>query len=593
MNPLLLRLQELDVLNATQAQEAWNAIRNGEGLEKALLSVDGVSAASLLPTLARELDVEHVNLAGVQPDLALLGSLPARLLSTHRLLPLTREGSRVRIATASLFETAGLDELAVLTGLEFVPVLAEAEGIERALRQFQGIGADTVQSLAAGSDSAPDLADLEASGVDLSEAAQDASIIKFVNQILTDAIERRATDVHFEPFEGKLRVRFRIDGVLVDAAVPPNLRRFQPAIVSRLKIISQLDISEKRLPQDGRIKLRITGRDVDVRVSVIPMLFGEAVVLRLLDRRGALTGLDGLGMNDRDAARFGTVLQQPHGIVLVTGPTGSGKTTTLYAALAQINSVDRKIITIEDPIEYHLDGVNQIQVDTKTGLTFGRGLRAVLRHDPDVVLIGEIRDRETAEIAVQASLTGHLVFSTLHTNDAPSAVARLIDMGVEPFLVASSLEMVLAQRLVRIICKDCKVELTAHERGTLQRELREELPATLWRGAGCPACGNSGYRGRQGIFEAMPMSDELRAHATTRVSSRVVRKTAVAEGMSSLREDGWRMVREGKTTVEELMRVTKDEGDEAPLAAPRVDPEPDSRLRPTPERDALPSGAGR
>src|SRR5450432_3042922 len=294
--------------------------------------------------------------------------------------------------------------------------------------------------------------------LDLTHAAQDASIIRFVNQVLAEALEMRATDVHVEPFENQLRVRYRIDGVLQEANLPPEVRKLQAAMVSRLKILSHLDIAEKRVPQDGRIRLRVAGREIDLRVSVIPMIHGEAVVLRILDRGDALLGLEHLGMSKRDNDVWTRVLDMPHGIILVTGPTGSGKTTSLYAALSKINNADLKIVTIEDPVEYQLRGINQIQVNSKSGLTFAAGLRAILRHDPDVVLIGEIRDKETAEIAVQASLTGHLVFSTLHTNDAPGAAARLIDMGVEPYLVSSSLELVLAQRLVRLICPKCKAE---------------------------------------------------------------------------------------------------------------------------------------
>src|SRR5205814_456223 len=328
-----------------------------------------------------------------------------------------------------------------------------------------------------------------------------ASIIKFVNQILTEAIELRATAVHIEPFEDQLRLRYRIDGVLVEPNIPGSIRRFHAAIVSRLKILSHLDIAEKRLPQDGRIKLKISGREIDVRVSIIPMIHGEAVVLRILHRGDTLLGTEHLGMSENDRRHFDAILELPHGIVLVTGPTGSGKTTTLYAALSKINDIERKIVTIEDPVEYQLRGVNQIQVSLKTGLTFGAGLRAILRHDPDVVLVGEIRDRETAEIAVQASLTGHLVFSTLHTDDAPGAATRLVDMGVEPYLVSSSLEVVVAQRLVRVICQKCKMEVPESETALIRAEFGDLVPPVLYRGAGCRNCQGTGYRGRQGIFE--------------------------------------------------------------------------------------------
>jgi general secretion pathway protein E len=390
-------------------------------------------------------------------------------------------------------------------------------------------------------------------------AAQDASIIKFVNQILGEALESRATDVHIEPFENQLRVRYRVDGVLQEANIPTNVRKFHAAIVSRIKILSHLDIAEKRLPQDGRIRLRVGGREIDLRVSVIPMIHGEAVVMRILDRGDAVLGLEHLGMSARDRGVWDRVLDLPHGIILVTGPTGSGKTTSLYAALSKINQTDLKIITIEDPVEYQMRGINQIQISTKTGLTFASGLRAILRHDPDVVLIGEIRDRETAEIAVQASLTGHLVFSTLHTNDAPGATTRLIDMGIEPYLVASSLEMVLAQRLVRLICSNCKEELPREEMDKLRAEFGNDVPPAVYKGRGCRQCQNTGYRGRQGLFEMMPVTEDVRTLILERASSGTIRKVAIRQGMNSLRGDGWRLIKEGRTTVEEVIRMTKDE----------------------------------
>jgi general secretion pathway protein E/type IV pilus assembly protein PilB len=401
----------------------------------------------------------------------------------------------------------------------------------------------------------------ESDDLDLSKAAEDASIIRFVNQVLTEALDSRATDVHVEPFENQLRVRYRVDGNLVEASIPPEVRKYHAAIVSRIKILAHLDIAEKRVPQDGRIRVKVAGRDIDLRVSVIPMIHGEAVVLRILDRGDMKFGLEYLGMAHRDNELFNRVLGLPHGIVLVTGPTGSGKTTTLYAALSKINTNDLKIITVEDPVEYQLGGINQIQVNTKTGLTFGSGLRAILRHDPDVVLIGEIRDKETAEIAVQASLTGHLVFSTLHTNDAPGAATRLIDMGVEPYLIASSVELVLAQRLVRLICKNCKEETPQKDLDKSRQEYGDLVPKVVYRGRGCRSCLNTGFRGRQGVFEMMPMTEEIRLLTMQRASSGAIRKVALEQGMKSLRQDGWRLVQEGKTTIEEIVFATKDEAD--------------------------------
>lgn len=557
MQHVLTQLNRLGLLDEQAADAAAQLIEQGQPLEQAVLSVDGLTEDRLLPVLAETFGVELVDLNDVIPSPALLSRLPANVLSRRKLFPIDEVDGRLRVATSTLCDSAGIDELRVTTGAEIEPVLARSQQIAEALGKHLGVGAATMQSLV--QTSGITVVEDNDDNIDLTDDAEDASIIQFVNQILVEAIERRATDVHFEPFEERLIVRFRVDGVLQAATLPAEVRRFQAAIVSRLKILSQLDIAEKRLPQDGRIKLMVAGREVDVRVSVIPMLFGEAVVLRLLDRSSTLVGLEGLGWAGDDLKSYRKVLDLPHGIILVTGPTGSGKTTTLYASLAEINDVQRKIITIEDPIEYQLEGVNQIQVDTKTGLTFAKGLRAILRHDPDVVLIGEIRDRETADIAVQASLTGHLVFSTLHTNDAPGAITRLIDMGVEPFLVASSLETVVAQRLVRLICEGCKQAISIQDADRIRTEFGSDLPDALYHGKGCSACGGSGYRGRRGIFEIMPITDELRAHVTDGASARVIRQTAVKQGMKSLREDGWRLIKEGLTTIEEVLRVTKDE----------------------------------
>src|SRR6184192_3664191 len=413
------------------------------------------SEEDVLRWLAKEYDVAYTALDDVEPDRQLLSLFPARLLLKEELLPLRRVNGSIEVATSRLFATQGLDALKTLTGLNLKPVLASIEAIQREMKKRLGVGADTLGTL--GEEASFQVVD-EQTGedTDLDTAAEDASIIRFVNQVLRDAINLRASDIHLEPFEHELRIRYRIDGVLQEVPVPSQLKRFQPAIVSRIKILSHLNIAEKRLPQDGRIKIRLGDSDVDIRVSVIPMLHGEAVVMRLLRQSATLRGMGELGMDSRELKSFRHVLGLPHGIILVTGPTGSGKTSTLYTALNEINDAIRKIITIEDPIEYQLRGVNQIQVSEKAGLTFARGLRSILRHDPDVILIGEIRDQETAQIAVQASLTGHLVFSTLHTNDAPGALTRLVDMGVEPYLVASSLEAVLAQRLVRVLCPQCK-----------------------------------------------------------------------------------------------------------------------------------------
>jgi len=511
-----------------------------------------------LQWLAKEYGLTYTALENIEPDRDLTSRFPARLLLKEELLPLREHNGCLEVALCRLFAEPGLDSLKAFTRLEIKPVLAPGEALRREIKKHLGVGADTLNLLEQEEGFQLLKEESEDQG-DLEKAAEDASIIRFVNQILSDAVSLRTSDIHVEPFEHELRIRYRIDGLLQEVPVPAQIKRFQPAIVSRIKILSNLDIAEKRVPQDGRIKIRVKHSDIDIRVSVIPMVHGEAVVLRLLRQDSGLIGLQALGMADRDRELFQRVLDMPHGIALVTGPTGSGKTTTLYAALSQINDSIRKIITIEDPVEYQLKGINQIQVSEKAGMTFARGLRAILRHDPDVVLVGEIRDRETAQIAVQASLTGHMVFSTLHTNDAPGALTRLVDMGVEPYLVASSLEAVLAQRLVRVLCPHCKEE--DHSQRTLA--LRERISilkeAKIYRNVGCKECRMTGFSGRQALFELMPMSTAIRQILLRGGSSLDIKEAARREGMSTLLEDGWRSVCNGVTTPSEVLRVSKEE----------------------------------
>ncbi len=504
--------------------------------------------------LATEYDVPFTALDAVEPDRQVLSLFPARVLLKEHLLPLRRTNGVIEVATSRLFATQGLDALKAMTGLSLTPVLAPTEVIEREMKKHLGVGADTIGTL--NEEAGLEVVQEGIADDDLDSAAEDASIIRFVNQVLRDAIELRASDVHLEPFEDEFRIRYRIDGDLQEVPVPPSLKRFQPAIVSRVKILSHLNIAEKRVPQDGRIKIRVDTHEVDIRVSIIPMLHGEAVVMRLLRQNSKLRGMGDLGMNHRELECFRRVVQLPHGIVLVTGPTGSGKTSTLYTALNEINDHVRKIITIEDPVEYQLKGVNQIQVNEKSGLTFARGLRSILRHDPDVVLIGEIRDHETAQIAVQASLTGHLVFSTLHTNDAPGAITRLVDMGVEPYLVASSLEAVLAQRLVRVLCPHCKVVDDSPTAATYKAKLGIPLAHPIYKSVGCRECRNTGFHGRNAIFEWMDTNVEIRQLILQNTSADKLRDAALRNGMRTLAEDGWRLVRQGATTVEEVLSVT-------------------------------------
>ncbi|MBG88537.1 MAG: general secretion pathway protein GspE [Verrucomicrobiales bacterium] len=549
MTELLQQMIEAKQLSADDGQLLASEIDSGN-------RATPESEEDVLRWLADEYELGYHALDGIEPDRELLALFPARVLLKEELLPLERENGSVRIATSRLFATEGIDTLKSLTGLHLEPVLAPSEILNKEIKKQLGIGADTIDEL--DKETSFEVVEDDDDG-DLDAAAEDATIIKFVNQVLKDAIELRASDIHVEPFEDELRIRYRIDGVLQEIPVPAAIKKFQPAIVSRIKILSHLNIAEKRLPQDGRIKLRLDNMDIDVRVSIIPMLHGEAVVMRLLRQDSALRGMDELGMDEGDLAKFQKVLALPHGIALVTGPTGSGKTSTLYTALNAINDAIRKIITIEDPIEYQLKGVNQIGVSEKAGLTFAKGLRAILRHDPDVVLIGEIRDQETGQIAVQASLTGHLVFSTLHTNDAPSAMTRLVDMGVEPYLVASSLEAILAQRLVRVLCEKCKTEDTSAPTLALKERNPQLKDATVYTHVGCPECRTMGYDGRHAIFELMDLSAEVREMILKDCSAGQLRDAARKRGMRTLAEDGWRLVNKGITSPDEVLRVTKDQ----------------------------------
>ncbi len=530
-------------------------------LDVAAVDLGLVSEEAALKALGNECGIPFVDLEQCDIDLSLLRGFPLKLIHRHALFPLHRENGILRVATSDPFDLYPLDELSATTGLTIEPVLAQREQIARQIKAHLGVGSETIDDLLALQDE-EDIQLLDEIDVDseLSEEAQEASVIRLVNEILIEAIESRASDVHVESQAAGIKIRYRIDGMLHPQPVPPEINRFQPAIISRLKIMARLNIAEKRLPQDGRIKLRVSGREIDVRVSVIPMLHGEGIVMRLLDKGRMKFSLEALGMEPDLHVSFGELIRMPHGIVLVTGPTGSGKTTTLYSSLIEIKDESTKIITTEDPVEYQLEGINQIQVHPKIGLTFAASLRSILRHDPDIVLVGEIRDMETAENAIQASLTGHLVFSTLHTNDAPSAYTRLVDMGVEPFLVASTVEAVMAQRLVRTLCLKCRDAFEPH-----REELPKDFPwddykATgqpLFRPKGCRACRQLGFVGRQGIFELCVTTDAVRQLAHDRASSWDIRQAARAEGMRTLRQDAWLKVLGGITTIDEVLRVTK------------------------------------
>jgi general secretion pathway protein E/type IV pilus assembly protein PilB len=545
-------LQEADVARVAELQAATP----NRPLHELLIEKGFAKEEAVLAALAEEFGLERVDLTNVTVEPETLQAMPLKLVHRRTIMPIARSNGTLTVATGDPFDVNALDELQMLTGLTVRPVLASSREISRLIKTHFGVGGETVTAMVQEreKDEVELLEEIEADDSEAAKMAQEASVVKLVNEILVEAANERASDIHIEPEEHTLRIRYRIDGILQTQVLPPEITRFQSAIISRIKIMSRLNIAEKRLPQDGRINMRVQNREIDVRVSIIPMVHGEGIVMRLLDKGRMVFNLANVGMMPDTYKTFKQLIDRPHGIILVTGPTGSGKSTTLYSGLNEIKDETLKIITVEDPVEYQQVGISQIQVHSKIGLTFAHSLRSILRHDPDVILIGEMRDLETAEAGIQASLTGHLVFSTLHTNDAPSAFTRLTDMGIEPFLVSSTVEGVMAQRLVRTICSDCKVEYLPHE---LPSDFPGEVGKTrLWHGEGCRACRQTGFRGRQGIFELMVTGDTIREMCVQRVNAGVIRTQAVKEGMITLRQDGWRKVLAGITTVDEVARVT-------------------------------------
>ena len=527
-----------------------------------LLEKGFIKEEPLYDMLADEFGMTFVDLTTATIDAQALVGMPQKLVHRRNILPIARQNGTLVVATGDPYDAYALDELSTLTGLTVQPVLGSPREISRLIKQHFGVGGDTVAALAAEATAKDDLElleDIEADDSELAKQASEASVVKLVNQILVEAANERASDIHIEQEETGIKVRYRIDGLLQEQRLPPEINRFQAAIVSRLKIMARLNIAEKRLPQDGRIKMKVQGREVDVRVSIIPMSHGEGIVMRLLDKGRMVFNLKNIGMYGETDRVFRQLIDRPHGIVIVTGPTGSGKSTTLYSALNEVKDETVKIITVEDPVEYQQAGICQIQTHAKIGLTFSAALRSILRHDPDIILIGEMRDKETSEAAIQASLTGHLVFSTLHTNDAPSAFTRLIDMGVEPFLVASTVEGIMAQRLVRTCCPDCKTEYAPDPDDLpvdFPKTMLDGTPLTLAKGTGCRSCRQSGYRGRTGIHELLVNTDLIRDLVVQRVNSSVIRLEALKNGMRTLRQDGWGKTLMGRTTFDEVARVT-------------------------------------
>lgn len=541
--------------------KAWKvAVENGssETLLSFITRERGLAEDVFLQKLAEALHWPYLDLAKLKVPAEARNRISTKVAFQYSVLPTQVENGALQVAVSNPFDTAMLNAVRFDARGPVQFALATKGEIEKALKNFYGVGAETLGELDT-EDASMDL-DLPLDK-EITESDQEASVIKFVNQVIWEAFKDRATDIHFEPAEDELRIRYRIDGILHQTPMPPQLKRFQAALISRIKVMSGMNISEKRLPQDGRINVRIKGEEIDIRVSTVPTVYGESVSLRLLTRGKIFLSLDKLGFSPLEEQAIREIIIKPHGIFLVTGPTGSGKSTSLYAFLSTINSVHKRIITIEEPVEYELKGINQIAVRPEIGLTFAMGLRHILRQDPNVIMVGEIRDLETAEIAIRAALTGHLVFSTLHTNDAPSAFTRLIDMGIEPFLVASSVEAIMAQRLVRTICPHCKTEQKVEPDYLKRIGFPEDEIATakFWRGAGCEQCRQLGYQGRMGIYELLILNEALRPLILNRAPASTIAQKAIEFGMRTLRTDGWNKVRAGQTTIEEVLRVTQIE----------------------------------
>jgi general secretion pathway protein E len=542
--------------------EEWVSLARNtrQPLDRVLATSGYLTEAQMLRCFGKALDLpleERIIDRGVPPEF--VERVPVQFARHHNLIGIGSGEGTLRVATCTPLETHPMDELSGMVDRMVEPVLAPRAEITALINKAYQSKVDVVDEML------DDLDETDLAGIskeiegsqDLLDIANKAPIIKLVNMILFQALKMRASDVHIQPYEDKLQIRYRIDGILYDMMTPP--KKIQDAVLSRIKIMGKMDIAERRLPQDGGCGVKLGDSDVDIRISSVPTIYGERIVMRLLDKGARLYQLEELGLEGEDVEQFRRLVDASHGIVLVTGPTGSGKTTSLYAALKKINTVEYNVMTIEDPIEYHLPGISQIEVNVKKGLTFASGLRSIVRQDPDIVFVGEIRDLETATIAIQAALTGHLVFSTLHTNDAPGAITRLLDLGIEPYLVASSVVGVIAQRLVRLICKQCKVEVDTHERelAGIGLTMKDVPGGKLWKGRGCPYCLNSGYHDRSAIFEIFTVDDRVREQTMNRLGSTFIKTDAIKRGMRTLRQDGIRKVLAGRTTPEEVLRVTQ------------------------------------
>ena len=530
----------------------------GMGLSEAAVKFGGVREKEFLAAMGKALGMELADLERQNPNPDALTRLSAAVVNQFHVLPFRLDSETLTIVSSDPFATDAADGVRMVAGgLRIRVMLAPKEDVEKAIKKFYGVGAEAIEKML--EDGRYEVGDEfgAMTKIDVNEMGEEASIVRFVNQIIAEADRQGATDIHIEPQETELRIRYRIDGMLHKVDVPPQLNRLKSAIISRIKVMANLDIAEKRLPMDGRIGIRIQGQDIDIRVSTMPAAYGESISLRLLAKSGSFVKMQDLGFNERDFAVVDKIIHRPNGIFLVTGPTGSGKSTSLYSFLSEVNKIDVRIMTAEDPIEYHMAGINQVQMQSDIGMTFARALRAFLRQDPDIIMVGEIRDRETAEIAINASLTGHMVFSTLHTNDAAGAFPRLIDMGVEPFLIASAVAGVMGQRLCRRLCPKCMREVPLDMKYyNLDYEPEKR---TVFEPNGCDSCSRTGYKGRRALFEVLDVDEEIEGAIVRRENATVIRNLSLSKGMRTLREDGWSKVFAGVTSVKEVLRVTEDQ----------------------------------
>ena len=524
-------------------------------LSEAAVKFGGSKEIEFLKAVGKVLGLETVDLEQHQPSPDALTRLPATAVYQYNVLPFRLDGVSMTVVSSDPFDTKAADGLRLVVGCPVKTVLAPREEVEKAIKKYYGVGADAIEKMIEDGRYSVDDDLGTMAKIDVNEMGEEASIVRFVNQIIAEADHQGATDIHIEPQETELRIRYRSGGMLHKVDVPPQLNRLKSAIISRIKVMANLDIAEKRLPMDGRIGIRIGGQDIDIRVSTMPAAWGESISLRLLAKSGSFVKMSDLGFNDRDFAVVDKIIHRPNGIFLVTGPTGSGKSTSLYSFLHEVNKIDVRIMTAEDPIEYHMAGINQVQMQADIGMTFARALRAFLRQDPDIIMVGEIRDRETAEIAINASLTGHMVFSTLHTNDAAGAFPRLIDMGVEPFLIASAVAGVMGQRLCRRLCPNCRKEVPLDRKYyTLPYPAAKD---TVFEPNGCDACTRTGYKGRRALFEVLDVDEDIEGAIVRRENATQIRNLSLAKGMKTLREDGWAKVFKGVTSVDEIIRVTE------------------------------------